>query len=341
MYVITLEREQFDPRTQLSAPQIAALCENAFGAAEIERVTELDGGAFNSTFLVEFPDGGRASLRVGPSAQETTLPSAFWKPEDGLRRAYAVQPYLSALAHLTPRILFADFTHRLIARDYMFQSWIDGERWPDGEDELADEESDALWHDFGRILKQLHSTPGDKFGPPPPGKQYDTWSEYLLAQLEGNLENLAQAQLNSADVVAVYESAHAYRAILDEIRIPSLLHGDLWTFNLLIRRDPQGVAICGVLDAEYAWWGDPLADWTMFIWTHGDGQEMQREQSRFWAGYGPRDQSPNTRFREALYHAMHLQWLMLLSHKDGSEAGVARARRDLRQACASMQAVIA
>jgi aminoglycoside phosphotransferase (APT) family kinase protein len=341
MHVTTLEREQSDPRTQLTAPQIAALCENAFGAAEIERVTELDGGEFNSTFLVEFPDGGRASLRVGPPAQESCPPSAFWNPADGLRRAYAVQPYLSALAHLTPRILFADFTRRLLARDYMFQSWIDGKRWLDHEDELADEESDALWHDFGRILKQLHATLGDKFGPPPPGKQYDTWSEYLLAQFEGNLADLAQAQLNRADVAAVYESAQAHRSILDEIRIPSLLHGDLWTFNLLIRRNPQGVAICGVLDAEYAWWGDPPADWTMFIWTYGDGKELQREQSRFWAGYGLRDKSPNARFRDALYHAMHLGRLMLLSHKDGSEEGVARAQRELRQARASMQAVIA
>ena len=340
MYVTTLQRDRSDPRTQLTATQIVALCENAFGKAKVERVTELNGGKYNTTFSVDFLDGNRASLRVGPSAQESTLPTAFWNPEEGLLRAYAAQPYLGALARLTPQILFADFTHQLIARDYMFQSWIDGERWLDSEDELSDEESDTLWHDFGRILKQLHTTPGNKFGPPFPGRQYDTWSEYVLAQFECNVTELSQAQLNNADVIAVYESAREHSAILDEIRTPSLLHGDLWTFNLLIRREPNGVAICGVLDAEYAWWGDPLADWTMFIWAYGDGNEMQWEQARFWDGYGQRDQSPNARFREALYHAMHLEWLMLLSYKDCSEDGVARARRDLRQVRESIQAAI-
>lgn len=341
MHVTMLERAPSDPRTHLTAPQLVALCENAFGAAAVERVTELEGGQFNATFLVAFSDGGRASLRVGPPVQASSPAGAFWNPAEGLRRAYAVQPYLNTLAHLTPRILFADFTYQLIARDYLFQSWIDGERWLDCEDDLADEESDILWHDFGRVLKQLHAIPGDKFGPPLPGKRYDTWSETLLARFEDNLAELAQAQLNSADVAAVYEAAQAHRAILDEIRIPSLLHGDLWTFNLLIRREPQGVAICGVLDAEYAWWGDPLADWTMFIWAYGDGKEMEREQSRFWAGYGRRDDSPHARFRSALYHAMHLEWLMLLSHKDGSAEGVARAQRELRQALESMQAAMA
>lgn len=340
MHVTTIEREESDPRDQLSAAQIAALCENAFGAARIERVTELSGGQFNSTFLVEFLGGRRASLRIGPPAQESTPPDAFWNPADGLRRAYAVQPYLGPVAHLTPRILFADFSRRLIARDYLFQSWIDGERWIDSEDELTDVENDSLWRDFGRVLKQLHTNTGEKFGPPPPGKQYDTWSAYLLARLESNLAELAPAQLNNADVAAIHESAQAHRNILDEIRVPSLLHGDLWTFNLLIRRDPQGTALCGVLDTEYAWWGDPAADWTMFIWAYGDGREMEREQSHFWAGYGPRDESRNARFRAVLYHAIHLQWLMILSHRDGSEEGVARAQRELRQAREAIQAVI-
>lgn len=338
MQVTTIERELSDPRNELNVAEIAALCENAFGADGIERVTELEGGAFNSTFLVEFLDGKRASLRVGPPAQDSAAQDAFWNPADGLRRAYAVQPSLGPLAHLTPRILYADFSHRLIDRDYLFQSWIEGERWLDWEDELADEESDTLWRDFGRVLRQLHSVTGDKFGSPLPGLQFDTWSEYLLARLEKNLAELAQAQLNSADAAAVYESAQAHRAILDEIRVPSLLHGDLWTFNLLIRRDPQSVAICGLLDMEYAWWGDPAADWTMFIWAYGDGREMPREQAHFWAGYGPPDESPNARFREALYHAMHLEWLLLLSHRDGSEEGIARAQRELHQAREAMQA---
>ena len=55
---------------------------------------------------------------------------------------------------------------------------------------------------------------------------------------------------------------------LDEIEVPCLLHGDLWLFNLLIARQPREPSIVGVLDADRAWWGDPMADWTMFILAH-------------------------------------------------------------------------
>jgi len=48
-------------------------------------------------------------------------------------------------------------------------------------------------------------------------------------------------------------------------RVPNLLHGDLWTFNLLVAHSNDRPAITGVLDTDRAWWGDPMADWIMFL----------------------------------------------------------------------------
>jgi len=54
-------------------------------------------------------------------------------------------------------------------------------------------------------------------------------------------------------------------SLLDEIQTPHLLHGDLWTFNLLVERGVHAPVITGVLDFDRAWWGDPSADWIMFL----------------------------------------------------------------------------
>lgn len=49
-----------------------------------------------------------------------------------------------------------DFTHQLIDRDYMLQTYMPGERWSDVEGEITPEEDEALWRQCARIAHRLH-----------------------------------------------------------------------------------------------------------------------------------------------------------------------------------------
>jgi aminoglycoside phosphotransferase (APT) family kinase protein len=116
---------------------------------------------------------------------------------------------------------------------------------------------------------------------------------------------MQQEQLDTTDFMAIVEIVQTHPLFLDEIRQPCLLHGDLWTFNVLVKRGEGGPTITGILDADRAWWGDPMADWTMFIWARGDGAEMEWERSLFWQGYSQPEESKGAKFRANVYEAMH------------------------------------
>jgi aminoglycoside phosphotransferase (APT) family kinase protein len=169
------------------------MCRRGFGPeVAIERVQELSGGTVNSTYLIQFARPAwtgldKVILRVAPPIQT----DSFWGRIDPMRREYQIQPYFASIAHLMPRVIMSDFTRQLIAGDYMLQTWVEGERWSDIEDELPDVESDRLWRQFGSILHTIHATQGMRFGWPHAEYSFAHWSELILDQLEGTLTELA------------------------------------------------------------------------------------------------------------------------------------------------------
>src|SRR5215208_2731797 len=161
------------------------MCRRGFGAnLQIESIQELSGGTFNTTRLITFADTSKLILRVSPSQTANTP----WDEALLMRREHAMQPFFAPVAALMAKTLLVDFTHQLIDRDYMFQSFIEGERWDDVVDELSSSENDILWEQFGNLLKQIHDVRGERFGLSLPGFQFTRWSHTVIDHLEHTLQ---------------------------------------------------------------------------------------------------------------------------------------------------------
>jgi aminoglycoside phosphotransferase (APT) family kinase protein len=221
-----------------------------------------------------------------------------------------------------------DFTHQLIDRDYMFQTFIEGDRWDDIWEELSPAENNVLWSQFGNIMKQIHAVRGEKFGLPRPGFQFERWSQTVIDRLERTRQAAEELRLEATDLRRILETVRADPQGLDEIQTPRLLHGDLWAFNLLVQRGEQGPAIVGVLDADRAWWGDPMADWTMFILAHAEEEEGH---SHFWRAYGKLEDGQGARFRKTVYDGMHAATALVWSVRNRDEGTVQKAYGTLRE----------
>ena len=311
----------------LTADDIRAMCQRAFGSdAQILSVRELGGGTFNTTFLITLADQ-QVILRIAPP------PTAEleWHEQWLMRREQNIQPFFASLGTLMPRTLMADFTHQVVPRDYVFQTYLVGERWEDIADSLAPEEELALWDQFGRITKTIHSTAGKTFGGPHPMPEFPTWSQTILDRLERTIRAMTEARLELTDIHVVLEIVQKNTALLDRIQQPHLLHGDLWLFNLLIQRSPTEPNIVGVLDADRAWWGDPLADWTMFVLAMSASPETQQFHERFWQAYGGRTQTAGTVFRIKVYEALHVGTALVWAIRHQDHDTVARGKRDLSE----------
>jgi aminoglycoside phosphotransferase (APT) family kinase protein len=310
----------------LTADQIMGICRRGFGSdIQIESIQELEGGTFNTTYLVIFADHLKGILRVSPPGTAQIL----WDEVFLMRREHAIQPYFAPVAALMPKTLLVDFTHQLMDRDYIFQTFIEGERWDDVMDDLTPAENDILWDQFGNLLKQIHNVHGETFGLPLTGYQFPRWSQAVIDRLERTLRAAQEDQLEVPHLQAILEIVRAHPQPLDEIRVPRLLHGDLWSFNILIGRRENVPAIVGILDADRAWWGDPMADWTMFILAHA---EEEAGHSRFWQAYGRPEETSASGFRASVYDAMHAGTAFTWAVQHQDEETVTRAKGTLGHA---------
>lgn len=327
MEFITLERSSDNKIRPLTKEQVLAVCRRGFGqGVQIKSVQELGGGTFNTTYLVTLIDKSKLVLRVGPSPAR----DIYWDDVALMRREHQIQPFFASIATLMPQVIMIDFTHQLIERDYMFQSFIEGERWDEVENKLTDEENLVLWEQLGNIMRVIHSTTGENFGWPYPGPQFESWRELVIDRFYRIGKSMQQEQLDTTDLMAIVDIVQTHSLFLDEIRQPCLLHGDLWTFNVLVKRGEGGPTITGILDADRAWWGDPMADWTMFIWARGDGAEMDEARSLFWQGYGRPEETAGAAFRARVYEAMHTGAALVWAKQTYHEV-VQRGLDDLRE----------
>ncbi len=81
---------------------------------------------------------------------------------------------------------------------------------------------------------------------------------------------------------------------------------------------------------DRAWWGDPMADWMMFLLDiRRDRPEWQQRISAFDEGYGWYDKGRAIQVRQEVYKAMHIGSAAVYCLRNGDQAGMARARREL------------
>ncbi len=336
-----IERAADTHQQLLSLEQILSMCERAFGQGkEIEAIQELDGGEYNNTYLITFIDALKVILRVAPAPDELS-------PGRGIglmRNEHYFQPFFAPIATLMPKTLTADFTHQLIDRDYMFQTFMEGERWSDIAEQLTPAENTMLWQQLGHITKSIHSIEGEIFGSPVLGTVSTEWSTQVIDELADIIQDLEAARVDATDIKTVLEMAETHRELLDEIQQPRQLHGDLWTFNILIKRDQGHPRITAVLDSDGASWGDPMADWTMFLLhiktTEGTDRNEIEGAPAFWQAYGQPERSRGALFREQIYRARPFAGVRLDHHLQGRNDRVLRTYDKLREIISALQEIV-
>ena len=125
--------------------------------------------------------------------------------------------------------------------------------------------------------------------------------------------------------------------ILYERNAPGNLRND-------IKRDQENPRISAVLDSDSCSWGDPMADWTMFLlyikMTEGTERSDSEGAQAFWQVYGQPEHSKGVRFREQIYRAGHFAQGRLDRHRQGRDDIVLRTYDKLREIIATLQDII-
>ena len=276
----------------------------ALAAAGVDReqVTgcrTLAGGEFNVVFLVRLASGDRLVVKIPPSG------ISLLSYERGMLGTEALFYRLaSSLPGVTvPGVLAVDPGDA--GGGYLVMTECPGKPWQDLEPPLDSREREGMRAELGRQVARLHTVTGTGFGYPSGalGPLRDSWAAAFLGMVDAVLADAARfAVALPRPSAEVRELFAAYAGLLDEVTVPVLTHFDLWEGNILVTPGPDGRQVGALIDAERAFWGDPLAD----LVTLGLYHDIETDAA-FLRGYrsegGRVAFDPAERERIALYRA--------------------------------------
>lgn len=280
------------------------LAEAGFPRDQVTSVTPLSGGTFNDVFRVTLADGRRLILKVQPSPDFPLL--AY---EQGIMRTEALFYQLARQRHPVPAVVQVGFDRPGDARDFLLMTEIPGQPWPAIADQIDRDQRLKLRGDLGRIVADLHSVTGTQFGYPALPLA-DSWREAFGAMMETILTEADRYKVALPLPTESIRRLTAHHAsVLDEVTTPVLVHFDLHDGNILVDTDGS-MRIAGLIDAERAFWGDPLADFVCLALL----DDIHRDEE-FLAAYreagGPASLDGSSPIRLSLYRSyMYLIFLV-------------------------------
>lgn len=216
----------------------------------------LHGGLFNTSYKLLFHNKSPVVLRLGPIHTELLLPF-----EMHLIRAEEEACAMLAQAGIPGNFILAvDESQSIVKRGYMLFTYLHAQ--PLSSVDKSNSHFSGLMAHAGLNASQIHTVEGQWFGRLSNGYRgirHSTWFDFLLADAT---ENAVCCQkrgiLTETQVDAVRQAFVQNAACFEHIHTPKLIHGDLWSGNVLV--DVEAERVLAIIDADRSLWGDPDFD---------------------------------------------------------------------------------
>jgi aminoglycoside phosphotransferase (APT) family kinase protein len=247
-----------DVRDAETARLATALAGAAVGWDQVTGHRRLAGGTFNTVHRVVLTDGTRLVVKIPPDPAIPVL-----RYEQGILGTEALYYRLAGrCAGVTvPTVIGVDATGS--SGGYLVMTECPGRPWPELAPPPGAAQRAELRAELGRQVAALHAITGTGFGYPSlaVGSLRDSWRTAFLIMVDAVLADAERFAVALPRPAADLRELFARRAaVLDEVTTPVLVHFDLWDGNILVASDPGGRRIGALIDAERAFWGDPLAE---------------------------------------------------------------------------------
>ena len=248
---------------ELTRGELAAAVRRHFGAVDFT-ARLMDGGLFNTTYLLSLSDGRRYVLRSGPVNRQLLLPFEL--------RLFLSETAVYRLCHergipvpvVTVSVLPDDRAddNSLDCRGYMITEYIDS--LPMTSELISPDEKSVLRRELGEITARFNSIEGARFGRvcdvlgasgAGGGSGFARWSDWLESEFSEVCNAIRPYEVFSeTELDCVLNLPEKYRGLLDEVTTPRLVHADLWEGNVLVTPDKKHIA--AIIDADRALFGD-------------------------------------------------------------------------------------
>ncbi|MEA5364348.1 phosphotransferase [Amycolatopsis sp., V23-08] len=280
----------------MRAETAAALASSGIDPASVVVAEDVGGGTYNTATRLTLADGRRLVLKVAPGAAGLAYEHDLLATE---------AEYYRLASGPLPSVVGA-------GSGFLLMTELPGTNW-----DVADVDRARLRGELGAIVARLHGVTGETFGYPqdPPHR---TWASAFTAMTDAVLADALHYDVRLPRPAA--EIAHLVRRhgpLLDLVTTPVLVHFDLWPGNILV----DGEHVSGIIDAERAFWGDPVAEFVSLTLFRDLDQELV---DAYRAAGGPAPFDPAAARRLALYR-VYLDLIMLVEMVPRQDTDAGRA----------------
>jgi aminoglycoside phosphotransferase (APT) family kinase protein len=271
-------------------------------------------GKFNTTWFVEGA-GRPLVIRVAPpDIREQNL---FYEHRMMLQEPGIHSAIRTASAAPVPEIVAADFSRKLLDRDFLIMERMAGIPLSESAG-LGRQGFDSLLAETGQALRRVHELHAGRYGyigehaPAPSGAD---WTEAFVVMWEFLLKDIeACGGYSAPEAAGMRRLLDAHLDKFTRREPSSLLHMDVWAQNILTG---PGGTLNALLDWDRALWGDVEIEFAVLDY-------CGISEPAFWEGYGAqRENDSAAKIRQVFYLLYELQKYIFIRRVRGGNPSLA------------------
>lgn len=234
--------------------------------ADVETILELTKGSFNAVYKIAMSNGNQYVLKIAPDASTPILRNEKNIMAAEVEALNLIKTHTSVPA---PQVLYYSDYSSYCDSPFMIMQCMNGEDYQYVCNSYSHEVKKNVLFELGTMTYDFHQIRSTTFGTLGNNTiQFPTWSESFSAFFKNILEDGIDANVQLPfDYDYFFKLLERVNPLLNDVKTPCLVHGDLWLGNVLVHNEK----ISALLDFERSLWGDPLMEYPFGLLRNNSG----------------------------------------------------------------------
>ncbi|MDK2967919.1 aminoglycoside phosphotransferase family protein [Lacrimispora sp.] len=238
-----------------SEETILHLIHHAFPHAVCNGIEELTEGYFNVAYKISLDHAPSCILKIAPPKD---APVMSYEKNIMMSEVLAMRTVKEQTGIPVAEVLYYDDSLTQLNSPYFFMEILEGASLHSILPSLSEAVQSEIRTETGRWNRKINGIKGSRFGyPGQPALQGSDWHQVFSLMIKLAFSDAERLSIDlKVSSEQLFRDLDRSREIFDEVKIPVLVHWDLWDGNIFVKNN----RITGIIDWERSLWADPLME---------------------------------------------------------------------------------